>query len=906
MLEIRSTFRLISYWTRLTLCMGYITTADSLTHLMTLLNNILKWTQHLPAWQRDAARRLLQREEGLSEDDCAELYALLKAEHGLPNPDNLTPEPLAATHMPATIQSGQSVILKEIGKLTHVNRIAPDQKLGFSIAGMSVIYGDNGSGKSGYVRVMKQACRCRDQTERVYPNANDPASTHKIPTARFKIENNGNTHKIDWEQDCVPDELLSSISVFDSRCARSYLTAEQDVAYLPYGLDIVENMARDVIPELDRRLSEEINAIDTNTFVFNHLTGETKVGSLISKLSARTNPKTVEALAALSDEEEKRIDALGKALAEADPITKADELKRFVSRLKTLAENIKKVSLWVNADAVTKLKKLDDEVVAAELAETNAALALQSGKELLPGTGEPLWKALFEAAREYSTKAAYLGHEFPYTEDDALCPLCQSPLDEAGERLKRFEQYIKDDVAKTASDKRSALAAIRKKIENANLKIALDKELSDEIGQCNGAIVQAVKDYQASIDAKRAWMLGALDDHKWDDPPDLETIPCNSIRKLAAQKLREARTFIKAADTEHKKKLEQEYAELIARQNLQKSKQAVLDLIERFKKVADLKKCKADLKTKPISDKSKEFASQAVTKELQDALDREFANLSVGHIKTKLKERNEKGKILHQLLLEIPTNCNIDEILSEGEQRAIALGAFLAELSLADHSCGIIFDDPVSSLDHHRRQHVARRLVGEAKKRQVIVFTHDTSFLGQLRDEIDENKLDHKICFLEWKGQYAGNVCDGLPWGHSSYKGCIDDLEKRHSKLVKKPWPQYPNEEDAAEMLQAYNRMRAAIERVIQDVVFNGVVRRYRDWINIKSLKDVAGFDDSECDEINRLYQRCNDLVDAHDPSSAKNAPVPNVAELVKDIDDLKAVIKVILDRRKANKAHAP
>ena len=124
--------------------MGYITTADSLTHLMTLLNNILKWTQHLPAWQRDAARRLLQREEGLSEDDCAELYALLKAEHGLPNPDNLTPEPLAATHMPATIQSGQSVILKEIGKLTHVNRIAPDQKLGFSIAGMSVIYGDNG------------------------------------------------------------------------------------------------------------------------------------------------------------------------------------------------------------------------------------------------------------------------------------------------------------------------------------------------------------------------------------------------------------------------------------------------------------------------------------------------------------------------------------------------------------------------------------------------------------------------------------------------------------------------------------------------------------------------------------------------------------------------------------------
>lgn len=868
---------------------------------MNLLNNILKWTQALPAWQRDAARRLLQREEGLSEDDYSELYALLKAEHGLPNPDNLSAEPLAASHLPATTQSGQSVILKEIGELTHVNRIAPDQKLGFSIAGMSVIYGGNGSGKSGYVRVMKQACRCRDQAERVYPNANDPASTHKTPTARFKIEQNGSTKIIDWQRDSTSDELLSSISVFDSRCARSYLTAEQDVAYLPYGLDIVENMARDVIPELESRLSAEISAIDTNIYVFNHLTGETKVGALISKLSVRTNPKTIEALATLSAEEEKRIEALSKALAEADPMTKSAELKRFVARLKSLADSVKRLSLWVNDDAVTKLKKYDDDVVAAEQAETNAALALQSGEELLPGTGEPLWKALFEAARKYSTEIAYPNHGFPHTDDDALCPLCQSPLDEAGERLKRFEQYIKDDIAKTASDKRSALVAIRKKIENANLKIRLDQELSDEIDQCDGAIVQAVVDYQASIDAKRGWMLGALDNHKWDDSTDLAESPYNEVRILAAQKLREAKTFIKAADAEHKKKLEQEHAELIARQNLQKSKQAVLDLIERLKKVAALKKCKNDLKTKPISDKSKEFASQAVTKELKSALDAEFANLSVGHIKTRLKERNVKGKIFHQLLLEIPTNRNIDEILSEGEQRAIALGAFLAELSLADHSCGIIFDDPVSSLDHWRRQHVARRLAEEAKKRQVIVFTHDTSFLGQLRDEIDENKLDNKICFLEWKGQYAGNVCDGLPWGHSSYKERIHALETMHKKLVAKPWPQYPNEDDAAEMLKAYDRMRAAIERVIQDVVFNGVVRRYRDWISIGSLKGVVGFNDGECDEINRLYQRCNDLVDAHDPSSAKNTPVPSDTELGKDIDDLKTIIKTILDRRKTS-----
>jgi ABC-type lipoprotein export system ATPase subunit len=866
---------------------------------MTLLNNILKWTQTLPAWQRDAARRLLQCEEGLSANDYAELYGLLKAGHGLPNPDNLVPEPLASCHLPAAIQSGQTVILKEIGKLTHVNRIASDQNLEFSEIGMSVIYGGNGSGKSGYVRVMKQACRCRDQSEKVYPNANDLSSVNKTPTARFRIEQNGTPSIIDWEQGkCIPDDLLSSISVFDSRCARSYLTAEQDVAYLPYGLDIVENMARDVIPELDRRLSEEIRAIDTNTYAFNHLIGETKVGELISKLSARTNPKTVEDLGTLSEEEEKKITDIGKALAEVDPMTKAADLKRFVSRLKNLAENIRKLSLWVNDEAVTRLKKLDDGVVEAEQAEKTAALALQSGEKLLPGTGEPLWKALFEAARKYSTEVAYPGHEFPHISDGALCPLCQSTLDESGERLKRFEQYIKDDVAKTASEKRTNLATIIKKIENANLTIAFDQELSDEIDQCDGDIVQAVVNYQTSIDAKRQWMLDAVDRHSWNNPTDITESPYFLLRKLAAQKLLEARTFIKASDEERKKKLQKEHDELVARQNLNKSMQAVLELIDRLKKVADLKKCKTELKTKPISDKSRDFASEAVTKELKAALDIEFSNLGAGHIKTKLKERNEKGKIFHQLLLEIPTNRKIDEILSEGEQRAIALGAFLAELSLADHSCGIVFDDPVSSLDHWRRHYVAHRLAEEAKIRQVIIFTHDTSFLGQLRDEIDKNNIVNKICFLEWKGQYAGNVCDGLPWGHSSYKERIDALEKMHRDLVKLPWQQYPSEDDAAEMLKAYDRMRAAIERVIQDVVFNGVVRRYRDWINIGGLKGVVGFDNSECDEINRLYQRCNDLVDAHDPSSAKNVPVPNVVELCKDITDLKAVIKAIQDRR--------
>ena len=44
---------------------------------------------------------------------------------------------------------------------------------------------------------------------------------------------------------------------------------------------------------------------------------------------------------------------------------------------------------------------------------------------------------------------------------------------------------------------------------------------------------------------------------------------------------------------------------------------------------------------------------------------------------TKLKERSSRGKMYYQLLLDLPVTNKIDEILSEGEQRAIALGFVL-------------------------------------------------------------------------------------------------------------------------------------------------------------------------------------------------------------------------------------
>lgn len=866
---------------------------------MSLLNDILAWaTTDLTQWQRDAVRRLFQKGT-LDRQDLDDLYALLKSSHGLPDPQNRQPVPLAKEHFPAHESNLDSVVLRAMRDLKHVNRIAPGQKLEFAPRGMTMIYGGNASGKSGYSRVLKRACRARDLSETVHSDAFDGKAAARIPEATFDIEVGGHANSLLWKRDILPPDEISTIAVFDGKCARAYLDTEQDVAYLPYGLDIVENLGQRILPELTQRLNAEIGAIDTDTAPFADLLGDTVVGKMIASLSAATDPQRVTTLATLTDDETKRLAELEKTLAESDPKAKAKALRLSAQRMDGLVARIDKTIALVNDVAVATLRSYDTEAEAASKVEVVAAANFRAGESLLPGTGEQVWKDLFETARRFSTEHAYPDKPFPHVGPGAQCPLCQQLFNQEGaKRMQRFEDFVKHDTATVAAEKRAQRKKAEQKISGASLGFGLDAATTEELKQLNAILLNTTQEFESKVEARRAWMLAAVKTHAWDGAPSLDDDPRWGLKSLSTKFVAQATDLDKVGDEKQKKALEAERAELRARASLSPRLKSVLDVVQRMQIKARLTKCKDDLKTKAISDKAREFANQAVTTALKNALDKEFQALGVGYIKTKLNPRVEQGKMKHKLLLDLAATKKLDEILSEGEQRAIAIGSFLAELHLAGHRGGIVFDDPVSSLDHNWRKNVASRLVEEARKRQVIIFTHDTVFLGELRDVIEQHKLDHLIHHLEWMGDRPGRVSPGLPWGHKSYKERVDTLEKEQ-KALEKNWPAYPNEDESAKMRHAYSLLRATVERVIQDVVFNGVVQRYRDWIRVDHLNEVVGFTAAEYQEIARLHKACCDVIDAHDASSAKNAPVPNARQLGKDIADLKAVVEAIKARRK-------
>ena len=341
--------------------------------------------------------------------------------------------------------------------LKHVNRIAPGQKLEFAPNGITVIYGGNASGKSGYSRVLKRACRARDLSETIHPDAFDAKAAANIPEATFDIEVKGNVTSRTWKRGETPPDELSTISVFDGRCARAYLDFEQDVAYLPYGLDIVENLGQRVLPELTKRLDEEIAAINTDTTPFEDLLGDTTVGKTIASLSAISDPQKITDLATLTNIEITRLAELDKTLAESDPKAKSKALRLSAQRIDGLISRIDTAITWVDDAAVEKLKACDVEAEKASKAEVVAAAGFRADELLLPGTGEQVWKSLFEAARRFSTEIAYPDKPFPHVDADARCPLCQQPFaQEAANRMRRFENFVKQDTARVATEKRRA------------------------------------------------------------------------------------------------------------------------------------------------------------------------------------------------------------------------------------------------------------------------------------------------------------------------------------------------------------------------------------------------------------------------------------------------------------------
>ena len=844
---------------------------------MSILQEILGWTQGLAPWQSDAVARLLAKQT-LTAEDQDDLFALLKAAHGISDPKDRKPNPLTADQIPAPVKATTHVELRAIKNLRNVNAIAENQHLPFSFAGMTVIYGDNGSGKSGYSRVLKRACRARDQMEAIHPNANLPADKAGVPEAAFEIAVDGVSKDAHWAHGKAAPPELSSFAIFDSRCARAYLDSEDDFSYVPYGLDVFEGLAK-VYKQLKTLIDAEHAQSAVDLTAFAPLQGDTLVGKLIASLSAKTTEAQIDALATLTPEELAQHVVLEKSLKENNPKEKATQLRLRARRIGAIATNATNKGALVDQAVVTKLRGLADSYRTAQATAMVAAKQFKEGENLLPGTGGEVWRELFDAARKFAGES-HPDKTFPDLGAEAPCPLCQQPLAEGAARLLRFEAFIQQEAEKTSQARRNALYAAYKPFIAQVLTLNLDDVTHGEIEVLDPQLAADAKAFEPLLAARQEAIKAAVISHQWEGIAQPLVNPAARLQALSDKLNTEAETLEKASDEKARAALQKQFYELDARVRLSQVKDAVITAVVKLGHQAKLVKCLAAVKTNAISLKASELAEKVVSKELEEALNREFKALGVGTLRVSLQSRADRGKALHKLKLELPQNRSPGDILSEGEQRAVAIGAFLAEVGLSAGKGGIVFDDPVSSLDHRRRERVAKRLATEAAQRQVIVFTHDIYFLCLL---VEEAKLAGAVITtqsLTRRAEGFGIADPELPFEGKNASKRIGAL-KAHHQVIAKLHKDGEDQEHRKQTVDAYFRLRMAWERAVEEVLLREVILRFRKGVETQRLAGVT-VDDNDYAQVNAGMTKCSNY--AHDKALLGGVAIPEPDELLADI----------------------
>ena len=463
------------------------------------LSDILKWSADLPGWQRDALRRLCGQTK-LELVDITALVAVCKGE----NPT----APLDASHIPDPAASHAVVSLGALHGLSNVNALASGERLSFGKTGLTVIYGDNGAGKSGYARVLKQLCRARSpKGDAILPDIY--AGSGGAPTASIDFFIGGQKRSATWNQGGSADPMLSAVSVFDSRTANVHVENTNDLAYTPLPLRILAGLAQ-ACQDVKAKLSVEIKTLEQQTPAVlskPECKPDTAVGKVIAGLSGKTKPDAIEKLAGLNAQQEARLQTLITDLA-GDPARTVRQLQAQETRITTVIERIERLTAAANDENRTTLREVHGRLATARTAAAAASASLFA-EEPLPDIGSDIWKALWEAARAYSREAAYPEQPFPVTGSGAHCVLCQQPLgEEAARRLTSFEAFVQDESKRREQD---AADTYDELIEQLSSQVFLMKGLPvfaalirDDIGEAE--LAQALRRQIVQL----SWRLRAV------------------------------------------------------------------------------------------------------------------------------------------------------------------------------------------------------------------------------------------------------------------------------------------------------------------------------------------------------------------------------------------------------------
>lgn len=727
------------------------------------------------------------------------------------------------------------------------------------------------------------------RAEEIAPDIYDAAPG--TPSATIEYAISGQNRTCAWQLGQAADNALSGISVFDSRTANVHVDDTNDVAYTPFPLKLLGALAQ-LCKSVKDKLAAEIAQIKAQTpeaIRTPACSRDTAVGKLMARITANTAPATVEALAALTQAEQDRLAQLTADLA-GDPARAARQLAAMKAKVDGHIARLDRLFASISDDSANNLRRLAVDSDAARRAAEAASSALFRD-EPLPQIGSEVWQALWVSARAFSDAEAYPERRFPVTDPGSVCVLCQQELTPvAADRLNRFEAFVRDDsqqradAARVAYDR--ALATFKGEAvslaELANIVATVRDELRQDAlaMEIRGATLRALWRHR-QIRRRHANPSAAI------DVPVTEYSRQALVDQAAGIETR-ANALAAEAGSPARAALLTEKAELVDRQWLGGIKADVLAEIERQKKIALLETAQRDTATNRVTTKSTEIAQALVTDALRAQFAREVASFEIAGLAVELRQQNSvQGIPRFKVALTRKPTAAVGQVLSEGEHRCVALAAFMAELATTENKSGIVFDDPVSSLDHMHREAVAKRLVAEAAHRQVIVFTHDLAFLFELNRAADDAQPKPPVAISSIsRGADKAGFCRSEPPFKARRVSDITTSLSNQLAGERYHFEQGNQDEWRKSVKSIAATLRDTWEIAVEEAVGH-VIRRLSNEVKTPGLVKLTAITVPDCEAMRDGFGRCSELL--HSAAAALNRPLPRPETLTAEIDTLAA-----------------
>jgi energy-coupling factor transporter ATP-binding protein EcfA2 len=852
------------------------------------------WFTSRPHWIQKAFEVLINNKE-FSEALINDLVATCKEEANgtLMNNSTLDLNVLSSSENEINIK------LSSIENFKGINAIAPNQKIEFHQEKLTIIFGQNGTGKSGYVRTLKHACGAKNPGE-LHNNIFKQQSSNQECTINIKV--NDSPEKIIWNKNKKIDGNLRHIHIYDTNAATAYVNEKNEVEYEPFLLQLFTSII-ELCNKVKQKINEEKESKETalKRPKLPSKYAASSLGKWYESISVENTPKEIIEKTHWRESDERRLIILNKDLKKIEIKNKREKIiekKREIGKFKDYLRNINE---GLSYEKCEKYIQLQREI------ERKNDIILQDAEKVfsdsdIDGVATESWKLMWKYAREYSENQAYPKTVFPNISENARCVLCQQELDErAKKRMGSFNEYI-------ASRLQRDLDKCKQQLEQIEIDFpSFDKEdtlllrlralnIDDSLPLYN-----EIKEFHKGLLIRKHTLF---ESKRIINGSDISIDQIISNLGILIDQFNSEDESLKMLEEGTEEDREIEKVNLECKKWLSDHLETIQNDLYILKDLSVLEKAIGLTRTTAYSIKKSELSEELVTESYINRFNEELKKLCNSKIKvTLVKDSTSRGRVFHKVILKDSLEkVNVSEILSEGEFRMVSLAAFLANVeSESNINSPFIFDDPISSLDQTYEENTVKRLAELTKFRQVIVFTHRLSLCSMIEEELKKGKIESKFINLKRDSRGSG-VPTAPPFITQSPLKAINSLLNDRIATARK----IDNQDyELYELVVGgiCKQVRIVTEHIIETNLLNQVVKRYRRSITTQNrMHTLALITADDCKYLDEVMTKFS--VYEHSQPDESPATIPELIEIEEDIKLLKSWLENFLERQKQYEKH--